>query len=85
MKTLITGLLSRLAVRGQHTVLHAGVVTLIATAAFMMYTAGEMGAMGPLIIALSFYVVFAAVTIEVVLGVFTLVRKFAQGGLRRYS
>jgi len=85
MKNLPTRLLSRLAVRGQHSVLHAGVVTLIATAVFMMYTAGEMGAMGPLIIALSFYVVFAAVMIEIVLGVFALVRKFAQGGLRRYS
>jgi hypothetical protein len=29
--------------------------------------------------------VFAAVMIEIVLGVFALVRKFAQGGLRRYS
>jgi hypothetical protein len=53
--------------------------------AMSVTTAGEMGAMGPLIIALSFYVVFAAVMIEIVLGVFALVRKFAQGGLRRYS
>ncbi|VVD30927.1 hypothetical protein [Paraburkholderia dioscoreae] len=85
MKALTNRLLSRLAVRGQHTVLHAGVITLVATAIFMMYTAGEMGPMGPLIIALSFYVVFAAVMIEVILGAFALSRKLAQAGLRRFS
>ena len=85
MKRFVTSVLARLAVRSQHTVLHAGVVTLITTAVFMMCTAGEMGAMGPLIVALSFYLVFASVMIEVVLGVFFLVRRLARGGLRRYS
>jgi ammonia channel protein AmtB len=57
---------------------------LIATGVFMMSTAAEMGAMGPLIIALSFYVVFAAIAIEVILGAFALTRKLAGVGLRRY-
>jgi hypothetical protein len=84
MSKLLHRLLSRLALRGQHSVLHAGVMSLIATGVFMMSTAAEMGAMGPLIIALSFYVVFAAIAIEVILGLFTLMRKLAGIGLRRY-
>ncbi len=84
MSNLLHRVLSRLALRGQHSILHAGVLSLIATAVFMMSTAAEMGAMGPLIVALSFYVVFAATAIEVILGVFALTRKLAGAGLRRY-
>jgi hypothetical protein len=84
MSKLLHRFLSRLALRGQHSVLHAGVLSLIATGGFMMSTAAEMGAMGPLIIALSFYVVFAAIAIELILGVFALTRKLAGVGLRRY-
>lgn len=85
MKTFAIQVLSWLAVPGRHTTLHAGVITLIATAVFMMCTAGEMGAMGPLIIALSFYLVFAAAMIEFVFVVLFLIRRFAWAALRRYS
>jgi hypothetical protein len=77
--------LSTVAKPGKHTVLHAAVLTLIATAIFMMATAGEMGPMAPLIIALSFYLVFAAVAVEAFLGLFSLGRWFARQCLRKYA
>lgn len=85
MTTRTQRFLSTVANPGKHTILHAAVLTLIATAIFMMATAGEMGPMGPLIIALSFYLIFAAVTIEAFLGLFSLGRWLARRGLRKYA
>ncbi|NUX59580.1 hypothetical protein, partial [Paraburkholderia youngii] len=68
MSSLKFRLLSAVAAPGRHTALHASVVTLVATAVFMMLTAGDFGPLAPLIIAASFYVIFAAVVIELVLG-----------------
>ncbi|MGF6960888.1 hypothetical protein [Paraburkholderia youngii] len=68
MSTLKFRLLGAVAAPGRHTALHASVVTLVATAVFMMLTAGDRGPLAPLIIAASFYVIFAAVVIELVLG-----------------
>ncbi|CAM2198486.1 conserved protein of unknown function (plasmid) [Paraburkholderia kururiensis] len=81
MNTLKYRVLRVVATRGRHTALHAGVVTLIITAVFMMVTAGDLGPLGPLIIAASFYAVFAAVVIELVLGLFALGRWLARRGL----
>ncbi|MGF6483547.1 hypothetical protein [Paraburkholderia sp. JPY419] len=68
MSTLKFRLLGSVAAPGRHTALHVSVVTLVATAVFMMLTAGDLGPLAPLIIAASFYVIFAAVVIELVLG-----------------
>ncbi|AQH06146.1 hypothetical protein A9R05_44965 (plasmid) [Burkholderia sp. KK1] len=85
MSTLKFRLLSAVAAPGRYTALHAGVVTLIATAVFMMLTAGDLGPLGPLIIAASFYVIFAAVVIELVLGLISLGRWLARRGLSKYA
>ncbi|MEX3791439.1 hypothetical protein [Paraburkholderia sp. BR14374] len=68
MSTLKFRLLSAVAAPGRHTALHASLVTLVATTVFMMLTAGDLGPLAQLIIAASFYVIFAAVVIELVLG-----------------
>lgn len=85
MNTRMQRFLNAVATPGKHTILHACVLTLFATAIFMMMTAGEMGAMAPLIIAFSFYLVFGAAAIEIILGLFTLGRWLARRGLRKYA
>ncbi|MBN3506385.1 hypothetical protein [Burkholderia cenocepacia] len=57
--------------------------TLLATAAFIIFTAGDLGPMAPLVIAVAFYLVFAAVAAEVALGVATVTRSIARRTLRR--
>jgi hypothetical protein len=81
MKTLAQRFLTAVATRGRYGVLHAAVMTLIATAVFMMLTSGDMGPLAPLIIAAAFYLVFAAVAIEAFLGIFALARWLARKGL----
>ncbi|PZR38291.1 hypothetical protein, partial [Paraburkholderia fungorum] len=78
MKTITQRILSAVASRGRYCVLHATVLTLIATAIFMMATSGDLGPMAPLIIAGSFYLIFAAVAIEAFLGLFALLRWLAR-------
>ncbi|WP_152754285.1 hypothetical protein [Burkholderia cepacia] len=57
--------------------------TLLATAGFIIFTAGDLGPMAPLVIAIAFYLVFAAVAAEVALGVTTVTRSIARRTLRR--
>jgi hypothetical protein len=83
MSTRTRRFLTAAATRGRHTVLHAGVLALIATAVFMMVTSGDMGPMAPLIIALAFYLIFGAIAIEVILGLFALGRWLAAKALAR--
>ncbi|WP_423383571.1 hypothetical protein [Burkholderia sp. LMG 32019] len=75
--------LTWLAKRGRHTTLHVAVVTLLATAGFIMFTAGDLGPMAPLVIAIAFYLIFAAVAAELALGVATVIRNLARLALRR--
>lgn len=81
MKTITQRILIAAASRGRYRLLHATVLTLIATAVFMMLTSGDMGPMAPLIIASAFYLIFAAVAIEAFLGLFALRRWLARKGL----
>lgn len=72
-----------LGARGRHTGIHVTAFTLLATAAFIIFTAGDLGPMAPLVIAVAFYLVFAAVAAEVALGVATVSRSIARRTLRR--
>ncbi|WP_058035193.1 hypothetical protein [Burkholderia pseudomallei] len=75
--------LTWLAKRGRHTTFHVVVVSLLATAAFIMFTAGDLGPMAPLVIAIAFYLIFAAVAAELTLGVAGAIRILARRALRR--
>ncbi len=75
--------LAWLAVHGRHTTIHVAVVALLGTAAFIILTASDLGPMGPLVIALAFYMVVAAVTAEVALGITVVGRSLARRALRR--
>jgi len=76
-------LLVFLGARGRHTAIHVTAISLLATAAFIILTAGDLGPMAPLVIAIAFYLVFAAVTAEIALGVTTMTRSIARRTLRR--
>ncbi|WP_155713126.1 hypothetical protein [Burkholderia stagnalis] len=75
--------LNWLAQRGRHTTLHVAVITLLSTAGFIMFTAGDLGPMAPLVIAIAFYLIFAAVAAEMALGVATVIRYLARRAIRR--
>ncbi|MDF0506758.1 hypothetical protein POK33_39075 [Burkholderia cenocepacia] len=78
-------LLIFLGARGRYTTIHVAASTLLATAAFIIFTAGDLGPMAPLVIAIAFYLVFAAVAAEVALGVTAATRMIARRTLRRSS
>jgi preprotein translocase subunit SecD len=80
-----THVLKFLSLRGPNTTVHATVVALMATAAFMVATSSGMGPIAPIFFALSLYLVFAAATLELALGSFALIRYLARVGLRRRS
>ncbi|RQQ88688.1 hypothetical protein DF134_19090 [Burkholderia stagnalis] len=77
--------LTWLAKRGRHTTIHVVVVSLVATAGFIMFTAGDLGPMAPLVIATAFYLIFAAVAAELTLGAVAAIRTLARRALRRVS
>lgn len=76
-------LLVFLGARGRHTAIHVTAFTLLATAAFILFTAGDLGPMAPLVIAIAFYLVFAAVAAELALGLTAMTRSIARRTIRR--
>lgn len=71
--------------RGRYTTIHVATFTLLTTAAFIIFTAGDLGPMAPLVIAIAFYLVFAAVAAEIALVVAAVTRVIARRTLRRSS
>lgn len=78
-------LLVFLGTRGRYTSVHVAACTLLATAAFIIFTAGDLGPMAPLVIAIAFYLVFAAVAAEIALAIAAMARMIARRTLRRSS
>lgn len=83
MNTLTQRILARGAEPGKHTVLHATVLTLVATAIFMMTTSSGLGPLGPLVVAAGFYLLFGALALEIIMGLFAFGRWLARKGLKR--
>lgn len=75
--------LSRAATRGEYTVVHVVTVSMIISAAFMVYSAGAWGAMAALAIAVAWYVAVVALCIELVLLARRAVRRLARALLSR--
>lgn len=81
MTYLVNRIASRLTRRGQHPVFHAVVIALILTAALVLRTASAWGVMGAIVIAISCYVMIAAVLAEMVLLGSAVLRNLARRAL----
>jgi hypothetical protein len=83
MKRLIAKCVAVAAMQGRYSVLHACVLAVMCTSLFMLFTAAELGPLGPLIVAGALYLAFAAACVEVALGLFALMRMAARIAQRR--
>ncbi|RNM03027.1 hypothetical protein [Ralstonia pseudosolanacearum] len=78
MKKQLAKFAAIVASQGRYSVLHACVLATVCTVLLMLATASELGPLGPLIVAAAFYLAFAAMSVEVALGLFALTRMAAQ-------
>jgi hypothetical protein len=78
VKATTQRLASRLARKGENSILHAVVLALVLTGVFMIYTSTAWGPVAPLVIAVSCFVVVASLVIELILGCSALIRCVAR-------
>lgn len=77
MRTITQKFASRLARKGENSILHAVVLALVLTGIFMFYTSTAWGPVAPLVMAITCFVVITSLMLEVILGCSALIRRVA--------